>query len=134
MVTTIESSFSQHSTDESTHFRNYILKIIKKTYLCNLKNTDSNELERCLCLLHYILTKTESQKVINQDAEIYFCQVLYILGNESNTLKSKALSLFNFFITNLKVVSIDDETYISQHFLHFFLEENKFLRNFFKGN
>jgi hypothetical protein len=110
LVSTIESSFGQHSTDESNHFRNYILKIIKQAFLYNLNNINSNDLERCLSLLHYILTKTESQKVINQDAEIYFCQILYILGNESNALKSKALTIFNFFIAKLKEVSIDNET------------------------
>ena len=61
-------------------------------------------------MLHYILTRTESSRIINQDAEIYFSQVLLFLGNDNSALKNKALSIFNIFLTKLKE-SNDEEKY-----------------------
>ncbi len=51
-------------------------------------------------LLNYFLIKTQSAKVINEDARIHFGSILLMLGNEMNSLKTKALSLFGLYMRN----------------------------------
>jgi hypothetical protein len=53
-------------------------------------------------MLLYIFNKTESDDVIRKDAEIFFSPVLLIMNSESNTLKTKALSLLNIFLSTIK--------------------------------
>jgi len=108
LITTIQSSFANEPSNESVHFRNFILKMLKQAFLV-VANNNNTDLERCLSMIYYILSKTESNQVFNQDAEVYFSQILLLIGNESNALKTKALNIFNLFITKLKETLITDE-------------------------
>jgi hypothetical protein len=112
LITTIQSSFANEPSNESVHFRNFILKMLKQAFLVvanNNNNNNNTDLERCLSMIFYILSKTESNQVFNQDAEVYFSQILLLIGNESNALKTKALNIFNLFIVKLKETFITDE-------------------------
>ena len=112
MITTIQSSFANEPSNESVHFRNFILKMLKQAFLVvanNNNNNNNTDLERCLSMIYYILSKTESNQVFNQDAEVYFSQILLLIGNESNALKTKALNIFNLFISKLKETFITEE-------------------------
>ncbi len=53
-------------------------------------------------MLIYILNKTESNETILKDAEIFFGPILLLMSNESNLLKTKALSILNIFLNIVK--------------------------------
>lgn len=83
--------------------------MLKQAFLVVANNNNNTDSERCLSMIYYILSKTESNQVFNQDAEVYFSQILLLIGNESNALKTKALNIFNLFIAKLKETFITDE-------------------------
>jgi hypothetical protein len=60
-----------------------------------------------LTMLSYILNKTESNEVILKDAEIFFGSILLLMANESNTLKTKALSILNIFLNIVKNINYE---------------------------
>ena len=51
-----------------------------------------------LSLLNYFLSRTKSIKVIAEEAKISLTSILLLLGNETNSLKSKALQIFTIFM------------------------------------
>lgn len=60
-------------------------------------------------MIQYILSRTESNQVINKDAEIYFSSMLLFLANDTNALKTKALAIFNIFISKLNEANASDD-------------------------
>lgn len=92
----LESSFHATPNEEIIRFRTFLFKSMKQAFFIDLK--PNPDLDKYLSLMNHFLMKTESNKVINEDAKINFGSILLLLGNESNALKTKALALFNAYL------------------------------------
>lgn len=122
MTLALEGSFTEAPTDEIIRFRSFLFKALKQAFCVDLKPTADTEkvqkiliflilnyklnyiffFSKYLSLLNFFLAKTKSIKVIEEEAKISFCSILILLGNESNSLKSKALQVFTIFMKQSK--------------------------------
>ena len=105
LVLAIESSFSSNPPIESVQFRTYILKALKQSFLLDLKLV--SDCEKCLSLVQYIFSRTESDDVVLNDAEIYFTHILVFIGNDNQALKNKALAMFSSIIKRISTIRSD---------------------------
>ncbi|CAF0881111.1 unnamed protein product [Brachionus calyciflorus] len=97
IVLAIEDSFKDEDNSiEVVQFRSYLLNLLKQLFLNEPKN--HNDTERCLQIIQYILNRTQSKEILSKDIEILFGSILSMLSNENQTVRTKSLNLFSFFM------------------------------------
>jgi hypothetical protein len=54
-----------------------------------------------------LMPKEDALPIYSRDAEIFFGPILLLMSNESNSLKTKALSILNIFLNIVKNTNYD---------------------------
>ena len=108
LVAAVQSSFGPEPLAESMQFRSHLLKLYKQAFLVDFKYTADTE--KCLAMLQHLLSRTESRRVIANDAGIFFGSVILLLCNESNALKSKSLAILAIFLKQLDARPQEEES------------------------